>query len=177
MLNGQEQRKEIETIKERTIKIKLSDADCERLALKAGNSGLSVSELLENFIGDLVDGTYSNGSDERMYAEQWFERCWFGSFPGETLLRFMLEEGFGVDDVADLLSVYDTMMDFKEHPEKYAEDIAEAKDCGEDWTWFESDYHDYVDEFVEKVKGKADMENEIAICRKWLADYKLLQGR
>ena len=29
----------------------------------------------ENFVGDLVGGTYSNGSDERDYADQWFERA------------------------------------------------------------------------------------------------------
>ena len=53
----------------------LSDADVRRLAEKSGEGGLAISELLENFIGDLVDGTYSNGSDERMYAEQWYQRC------------------------------------------------------------------------------------------------------
>jgi hypothetical protein len=75
---NKEQEKEIGTIKERTITLKLSDADCERIAKKAGEHGLTVGMLLENFIGDLIDGTYSNGSDERDRAEQWFERCWFG---------------------------------------------------------------------------------------------------
>lgn len=65
------QKNEIETIKPRTITVNLSDADVKRLAEKSGEGGLTISELLENFIGDLVDGTYSNGSDERMYAEQW----------------------------------------------------------------------------------------------------------
>ena len=59
------QREEIETIKPRTITVNLSDADVRRLAEKSGEGGLTISELLENFIGDLVDGTYSNGSDER----------------------------------------------------------------------------------------------------------------
>ena len=77
-IHGEQQNKEIEIIKPRTLEIKLSDADVKRLAEKAGAHGLSVAELLKAFIGDLVCGTYSNGSDERMYAEQWFERCWFG---------------------------------------------------------------------------------------------------
>lgn len=59
---------EIEIIKPRTITVNLSDADVKRLAEKSGEGGLTISELLENFIGDLVDGTYSNGSDERMYG-------------------------------------------------------------------------------------------------------------
>ena len=64
---GEEQQKEIETIRERKITVKLSDADCDRLARKCGEHGLTIGELIENFVGDLVGGTYSNGSDERDY--------------------------------------------------------------------------------------------------------------
>ena len=76
-----QQQEEIETIRSRTIEVKLSDADVKRISEKAAAHGLTVGELIENFIGDLVCGTYSNGSDERMYAEQWFERCWFAVYP------------------------------------------------------------------------------------------------
>lgn len=86
---GEEQKKEIETIRERKITVKLSDADCDRLARKCGEHGLTIGELIENFVGDLVGGTYSNGSDERDYADQWFERCWFGMFPEPTLLNHL----------------------------------------------------------------------------------------
>lgn len=79
-------------VRPREIKLNLSDADCERLAEMAGKGGLTVAELLENFIGDLVDGTHSNGSDEQMYAEQWYDRCWFGMFPEKTFLFYLLEE-------------------------------------------------------------------------------------
>ena len=58
---GEEQKKEIETIRERKITVKLSDADCDRLARKCGEHGLTIGELIENFVGDLVGGTYSNG--------------------------------------------------------------------------------------------------------------------
>lgn len=56
---GEEQKKEIETIRERKITVKLSDADCDRLARKCGEHGLTIGELIENFVGDLVGGTYS----------------------------------------------------------------------------------------------------------------------
>ena len=88
---GEEQKKEIETIRERKITVKLSDADCDQLARKCGEHGLTIGELIENFVGDLVGGTYSNGSDERDYADQWFERCWFGMFPEPTLLNHLLQ--------------------------------------------------------------------------------------
>ena len=53
----EDRKKEIETIKERTLVLKLSDADCDRILQKAASHGMTVSELLESFIGDLVDGT------------------------------------------------------------------------------------------------------------------------
>ena len=46
---GEEQKKEIETIRERKITVKLSDADCDRLARKCGEHGLTIGELIENF--------------------------------------------------------------------------------------------------------------------------------
>ena len=55
---GEEQQKEIETIRERKITVKLSDADCDRLARKCGEHGLTIGELIENFVEDLVGGTY-----------------------------------------------------------------------------------------------------------------------
>ena len=80
--------KEIETIKDRTLILKLSDADCDRILQKAAGCGLTVSELLASFIGDLIDGTYTNGSDERMLAQDWFDRCGFRQMADRTLLRF-----------------------------------------------------------------------------------------
>ena len=88
------------TIKERTITLKLSDADCDRLLEKAGRCGMTVAELLQNFIGDLVDVTYSHGSDERIYAQEWFDRCGFSMVPEESLLRHLLENGVDLEDFA-----------------------------------------------------------------------------
>ena len=54
---GEEQQKEIETIRERKITVKLSDADCDRLARKCGECQLQ-SELQEerSFTERLTDG-------------------------------------------------------------------------------------------------------------------------
>ena len=78
---------------EMNVKLQLAADDCQRLAMKAAGCGLTISELLENFVNDLVCGADTNGSDERMYAEQWFERCWFSYQPEETLLRHLIEWG------------------------------------------------------------------------------------
>ncbi len=69
-MSYKDNKQEAETVRERIYKIRLSDADVERLAKRALSYNLSPAELLENFIGDLVDGTYTNGSDERMYGKK-----------------------------------------------------------------------------------------------------------
>lgn len=103
MVYGEEQRKEIETITERSITLKLSNADCKRISEKAGEVGMTVAELLESFIGDLVNGTYTNGSDERMFAEAWFDRCGFAAFPDQTFLRWLITHD-ALGEITGLLS-------------------------------------------------------------------------
>jgi hypothetical protein len=44
----------------------------ERLA--RFRAGLDSETLLRCLVGDLVDSTYTGGSDERMYAHQWLDR-------------------------------------------------------------------------------------------------------
>lgn len=169
----QNQEKEIETIKERTITLKLSDADCKRIANKVGKHGITIGQLFENFIGDLVFGTYSNGSDERYMAEQWFQRCWFGMFPEETLLRYLLENCINVED---FLCIYDELKYYQANTEEYVEEIKEAKENGEEMLDFEQEYHDHIDEFIDNHKD-IDIEKEIELCRKWLADFQNLKGK
>lgn len=53
---------EIATIKARPLFLKLSDADCDRILQLTASYGLTVSEVLENFVADLVGGTCTNGS-------------------------------------------------------------------------------------------------------------------
>lgn len=165
-----EQEKEIKTIKERSITIKLSDADCERISIKSGKHGLTVGELLENFIGDLVSGTYSNGSDERERANSWFERCWFSWMNEDTLIHYLLDWGHDVDD---FLTTYDELKYFEANPQEFADEVSDLED-GEK-LWFDEEYHNYVDEYLEKHKD-VELEKEIELCRKWLKELQELKG-
>lgn len=63
-----QQQEEIETIRSRTIEVKLSDADVKRISEKAAAHGLTVGELIENFIGDL-DRTLV------LFLEMWYTMC------------------------------------------------------------------------------------------------------
>lgn len=158
--------KEIETIKERTITLKLSDADCERIAKKAGIHNLSVGELLQNFIGDLVNGTYSNGSDERDRANDWFERCNFSWMHDKTLLRHLLE---WETDIDDFLTICDELEYFKANPQEYEEE----KKNGEN-LWFEDEYLYFTKKFLEN-NPDADMKKEIELCRTWYNDLQKMK--
>lgn len=59
--------------------------------------GMEPEELLRCFVADLVQSSYSGGSDERMYAWQWIERR-FG--PREPVMASMFEKNpFGCASV------------------------------------------------------------------------------
>ena len=167
---GEEQHKEIETIREIKITVKLSDADCDRLARKCGEHGLTIGELIENFVGDLVGGTYSNGSDERDYADQWFERCWFGMFPESTLLNHLLCWGY---DPKDYLNAMDNIETAKEE-KKYLEEHPEEAD-EEEASYLDDDIADWEEELKDmradwKPEKEPNMNEEIELIKKWVKE-------
>ena len=177
MSYGEEQQKEIETIRERKITVKLSDADCDRLARKCGEHGLTIGELIENFVGDLVGGTYSNGSDERMYAEQWFERCWFGMFPEKTLLNHLLCWGYEPEEYLDLLDNIETAKEEKKYLEEHPEEADE-----EEAQYIDDDIEDWQDKLESmredwKPDGEPNMDEEIELIKKWVKEREdLING-
>lgn len=176
MMNGMEQQKEIQTIAERTLVLKLSDADCKRISEKAGEVGLTVAQLLENFIGDLVDGTYSNGSDERMYADEWFHRCGFAMFPECTFLRWLIEQGF----LGDVLGLWDDVQQAKE-------ELAEGDAASDGWEpgvregilkdidFWEKEIEKYwVDYSFKPSFGRGSFEEEMKKVLAWQNEYQSL---
>lgn len=78
-----------DSISERLISLKLSDADCKKIYKLAGRAGMDISTLLELFISDMVNGTYCKNIFDAMHAKQWFE---FHEFDTEkTFLKFLLD--------------------------------------------------------------------------------------
>ncbi|MBP1550478.1 MAG: hypothetical protein J6A05_10800, partial [Oscillospiraceae bacterium] len=104
------QQKEIATIKPRTFKLKLSDADVIRIFEFAAKSSITPEELLENFIGDLVYGTYTNGSDERIAANEWYDRCGFCVGSNSSFLKYIIEFDY-IEQVMELLNDIDNAND------------------------------------------------------------------
>lgn len=175
----QRQEREIATIREKNIKVKLSEADCERVAELCGRHGLTVGELFENFVGDLVGGTYSNGSDEEDLAEAWFDRCGFGRYMEETLLNYLLEEESytNVEEFLDLIDNIEEgkrdLENYRRKPEDYdEEEIGFLKEDIVDW---EKEYNEIISEF-QKMNSKADIDKEIEGVRTWFKESKALKN-
>lgn len=110
-----------EKSQQREITLKLKDKDMEALCRASGKVGLSVSELLENFIGDLIHGDRTNGSDERMLANKWFERCWFSADMNLNFLSYLLEW----DDVDRALYLWKCLEDYKQSGELDDDELEE----------------------------------------------------
>ena len=171
---GELQKKEIETIKERTITVKLSDEECERLASMSGLSGLTVGELIENFIGDLIGGTHSNGSDERMYANQWYERCGFSFDSEETLLGYLINRGYEPKDYLDMLDNIETAQEEKKYLEEHPEEAnEEAQYIDDDIAVWEEELKDMREDW--KPEKEPNMDEEIKCIRKWIREKESLK--
>ena len=160
MTSRERQEAEIKTIKPRNITINLSDADVERLFEKAYSNGLTPSKLIEGFLGDLLDGTYSHGSDERDLADEYFERCSYDMLAEHTFLRWALCENI-YDDIIGLIDDHDTCVDVLAKnqsgwidsmtPDEIKNEIAEYN---EDLQRFEEEILSYYNEYAEHEKRR-----------------------
>lgn len=166
-MTREQQEREIKTIKSRKVIINLSDADCDRLTKVCGQHGLTVGELIENFIGDLVGGTHSNGSDERDYADAWLESCF--KYPEETLLKWLIDNlSIDVEEFLDLIDNIEIakidLEEYEKDPSGWDEEAIEfLKIDLEEW---EEELADYKSLYMEE-SPEADWENEIEKVKNW----------
>lgn len=162
------QTQEIESIEERIISLNLSDADVIRISKRAGYAGLTVSELLENFIGDLVCGTYSNGSDERYLANRWFERCGFSWVNGDTFLSYLIN----CDDVEDTVIDWNEIIYYKKFDVLDDDDKATLEEL-------EDNMNEKFTDFQENLplgKDEVLLADEMERVLKWWAEYEQMLG-
>ena len=64
----------------RNFRLELSDEDVRSFTDKCRDDGTTPEEVLEGFINDLIGGSQTRGSDERMLARQYYDRCGYGYF-------------------------------------------------------------------------------------------------
>lgn len=166
--------KEANTVKEKNISIRLSETDCDKLSKLCGENGLTVSSLIEAFVGDLTDGTYSNGSDEQYAARQWFDRCGFAMMSEDTLLKYFLrndhiyDTDYFLEIMDEIKSIEATLKEYETNPEMFDREKIELEKndleaCRED---YDKIYKEFVEEFKKKHPA-ADIEKEIQAMREW----------
>lgn len=149
-----------EKSKERYITLKLYSDDMELLCNKAAAGGLTVAELLENFVADLISGAKSNGSDERMYAGMWFERCWFGMGLDTSFLTYVSEWGYA-DEVLRLWEEFQYYGSLDEPDEYDKEELKEvSEELDEIFTEYRKSAYHPCDEALEEGMKKLLIWNE-----------------
>lgn len=129
----------------RIVSIRLYQDEVEELCRKSGKVGLSIVELFENFVADLICGTHTNGSDERMYIEQWFDRCYFSIMPEETFLSYLLE----MREIDRVLECWEILQELKELEEPDCYDKEELEIQQNTLEEYFQEYRTYTREPVE----------------------------
>ena len=164
---GQEMRRE------RTIKINLSNTDCDLLAELCGKYGLTIESVFENLAEDLVDGDYSNGSDERFQITSWFNLCFEYSHEEsqKTLLYYLLDQY----DVREFLYLIDAIAkaeraleDYKTNAAQYDPKATELlkKEIQDNLRYWKEQYDAIMSEWIAR-HPEADLEKETENVRKW----------
>lgn len=175
-MTHEEQKKEIETVRPWKFEVNFSTADVERLFKKAYSNGITPEVLISSYIGDLVGGTYTNGSDERDLAEKYFERCGYDFIP-KSFLSWALNELL-LDELQDALKKLDFVKDDLEYleedkktmlPQEYEEEKRSLKEieneANEDIKKIYANYRTYKEEKKEKPQ---EVEAGIEEVRQYL---------
>ena len=150
--------RDYELSQQRTITVRLPDDDIDALCRKAGGVDLTVGELLENFISDLVGGSRTNGSDERMLAHQWFDRCWFSICHEMTFLSYLID-----------YDLVDAAMDYWTDLEGYREQDDLDEYDKEDMAYYTEELDTLFKEYKEYYPESSETSVEMAMEKvvKW----------
>lgn len=140
-----EETNNVKTTEERTITLNLSDIDCTRIALKAGLTGKTVSELIEEMIYDLIGEFEDMPSPNSDAANIWYEYY----HNNDSLLSYILIDG--------LYSL-----------QKF---IKTANSLEDDKKNFPDSYDDIVVKNYIKNYKYVNLDYEISKCEAWLKEH------
>lgn len=143
LMDGKEKEAGMDVKKTITPRLRLYEEDARKLMKTAHSYGMTAEELLEAFIADLIDGRETHGSDERLYARQWIDRCMFMENPLENFALYL--DLVGVD-MSEVLMIFDDLEDFGEAQGEgeYDEDELEMIEDGREY--IRELYEDYCKE-------------------------------
>ena len=140
------------------LTLRLDQESIQRLGELAGQKSMTAGELIESFINDLTHGPYSNGSDERMKAEDWIERSTL--YWSDSLLKYLAENGIYVDRFLAVWRELQTEIEDEEWREKLEEE----------WRY-------YISDFLECGGQKLDLDREIERVYQWQKSQDQLLGK
>ena len=161
--------------RKRAFTLELTDKETAAFIEKCYRDGTTPAEVLEGFINDLIAGSRTRGSDERMYAGQYYERCGYGFFfPDEyrTFTQWLLYE-YGdyslkeiIDSLDDVKTFEEEIAYLKEHPEECEE--GELENLEADLTARMEDIEEAYREYTKDIKSPDTLEDGIKGVREYL---------
>lgn len=163
-----------EPLQERKITVELTEDTFKRFIEKCYQDGTTPAEVLEGFINDLVCGSHTRGSDERMYAEQYYDRCCYGMFAEDTFCRFLLID-YRMEDLREALDrKQDAAADlayYAEHPEEDP-DGKETSFLREDLQEAENEIKELYQDYTDHTEDPEPMDRALQGACDYLAALK-----
>lgn len=167
-----------EPLKQRTFTVELTDSTMTDFFNKCYQDGTTPAEVLEGFINDLVCGSQTRGSDERMIAGQYYDRCCYGMFAVDTFCRFCLID-YRMDELREALErKQDAAADLA-----YYEDHKEEDPDGTEAAFLRDNLREAEDEINEIYRDYADqtadpepMDKALQGVCDYLAELETMKG-
>lgn len=150
---------------ERTLNINIAENDARYLFDLAAEHGISMAELIENFLNDLSGGNRRNGSDESRLAKNWFDRCWFGMFPEETFVHYLLERS-EMDEFMDELEYFEDLKEILRETDDEGEKAGYQMDCEQSKNELENYYQKYLKRYSKHEKTQS-FDDSLRMVRKY----------
>lgn len=160
----------------KTFTMRLTAPEAERLYIKASEAGLTIGELMESFAQDLICGSQSHGSDERDYANMWYDRCHF-LMPSNSLLYYLLNYA-GEESVKEAVEDWDLLKNEEARLAGGIDNYCDEEDMAEEAdnaAYRRRELEDLYREY-EQCRGKKGrgLEEEMKDLIKWQDDLNAL---
>ena len=168
----------VQSEKERQIAINLSESDCNYLIYLCGEVGISIGNLIETFLCDLISNEKAQGSDESKLVRNWFDRCDFSRLSNNYLLSHLIETEYDPKEYVEYLELIEESEYDKEYSELHSDEIDE-----EEGELIEADIETWNEKLNEMKDGWhpgriTDMVKEHEIIKEWIKNKEnLLSGK
>ena len=143
--------------RERAFTLELTDEDIIAFIERCYWDGTTPAEVLEGFINDLIGGEASRGSDERLLASDYYDRCGYGSSFCGTFAQWLFNRygGGTVSSVAvalnDIETLREEIAELKKNPDEAREEEIKKLEAeiAEDKEFIEEFYREYKESTTE----------------------------